>query len=192
MISPPETSISAPLLFILYAASQTLYYVIAALVMKISGATAFNLSILTADFYSLIIGIFLFHYKVINLHLMTKKSQNFISCWKTYKKVDYSISIRKNSSDYYTDWLSYSWVFHLIHSWNSLFFQKLNLNCGLWWKKLQIPIPKSWLHFYGLNFSSMGKSVTPAFYFFISQLGPKCREDKINEISSLSTSCVRM
>ena len=52
------------LLIVGFAASQLAFYFLAALVMKLSGATAYNLSILTADFYSLIVGIYLFQYKV--------------------------------------------------------------------------------------------------------------------------------
>lgn len=47
-----------------FAFAQFAFYLVAALVMKLSGATSYNLSILTADFYSLIVGIYLFQYKV--------------------------------------------------------------------------------------------------------------------------------
>jgi solute carrier family 35 protein F1/2 len=52
------------LILVGFAMCQLCFYVVAALVMKLSGATSYNLSILTADFYSLIVGIYLFQYKV--------------------------------------------------------------------------------------------------------------------------------
>jgi len=47
-----------------YAVGQFIFYCLAALVIKLSSVTAFNLSILSADFYALIVGIQLFQYKV--------------------------------------------------------------------------------------------------------------------------------
>lgn len=41
-----------------------LLYNLMPLAMKLSSATVVNLSLLTADFYSLLCGLFLFHYEV--------------------------------------------------------------------------------------------------------------------------------
>ncbi|CAL8097716.1 unnamed protein product [Orchesella dallaii] len=54
-----------------YALAQLSFYVLAAFMMKLSGATTYNLSILTADFYSLIVGIFLFQYQFHALYFMS-------------------------------------------------------------------------------------------------------------------------
>lgn len=54
-----------------FASCQVALYVITANVMRLSGATSFNLSMLTADFYSLIVGILLFHVKVHPLYFLS-------------------------------------------------------------------------------------------------------------------------
>ena len=52
------------LLFAGFGVSQFLFYTIMPQVMKFSSALVVNLSLLTADFYTLLFGIFVFHYKV--------------------------------------------------------------------------------------------------------------------------------
>ena len=52
------------LLFAGFAVSQFLFYTITPQVMRFSSALVVNLSLLTADFYTLFFGIFMFHYKV--------------------------------------------------------------------------------------------------------------------------------
>jgi len=47
-----------------YALSQVLFCLIGAFVIKLSSVTALNLSTLSADFYTLLVGIQLFQYKV--------------------------------------------------------------------------------------------------------------------------------
>ncbi|ODM93011.1 Solute carrier family 35 member F2 [Orchesella cincta] len=54
-----------------YALAQLSFYVLAAIMMKLSGATPYNLSILTADFYSLLVGIFLFQYQFHALYFIS-------------------------------------------------------------------------------------------------------------------------
>lgn len=44
------------------------YYTITPIVMKITSAMAINLSLLTADFYTLVIGVLLFQFKVSSIH----------------------------------------------------------------------------------------------------------------------------
>ena len=46
------------------------YYTITPPVMKITSAMAVNLSLLTADFYTLVIGVLLFQFKVIAIQLI--------------------------------------------------------------------------------------------------------------------------
>ncbi|ODM92239.1 Solute carrier family 35 member F1 [Orchesella cincta] len=58
-------------LLIGFATSKFFFYILSAVVMKLSSATAFNLSILTADFYSLITGIYLFHFKFHALYFLS-------------------------------------------------------------------------------------------------------------------------
>lgn len=41
-----------------------IYYTITPVVIKITSAMAVNLSLLTADFYTLVVGVLLFHFKV--------------------------------------------------------------------------------------------------------------------------------
>jgi len=54
-----------PVLFITgFGLCLFLLYNLMPVVMKLSSATVVNLSLLTADFYSLFCGLFLFHYKV--------------------------------------------------------------------------------------------------------------------------------
>jgi solute carrier family 35, member F1/2 len=47
-----------------YTLTLFAFYVVTPTVMKVTGATAVNLSLLTADFYSLIIGVLMFQFKV--------------------------------------------------------------------------------------------------------------------------------
>lgn len=54
-----------------FAVVQFSFYILAAQLMKISGATVYNLSILTADFYSLIVGIVLFQYQFHSLYFIS-------------------------------------------------------------------------------------------------------------------------
>ncbi|CAL8097665.1 unnamed protein product [Orchesella dallaii] len=58
-------------LLIGFAVAKFFFYILSAVVMKLSSATAFNLSILTADFYSLITGIYLFHFKFHALYFLS-------------------------------------------------------------------------------------------------------------------------
>ena len=51
-------------LFSGFGVSLFLFYSLTPWVIRMSSAVVFNLSLLTADFYSLIFGLFLFHYKV--------------------------------------------------------------------------------------------------------------------------------
>lgn len=51
-------------LLIVYVISRFTFYLLTAVVMKLSGATLVNLSLLTTDFYCLLAGICLFQYKV--------------------------------------------------------------------------------------------------------------------------------
>ena len=51
-------------LFSGFGVSLFLFYSVAPWVIRMSSAVVFNLSLLTADFYSLIFGIFLFDYNV--------------------------------------------------------------------------------------------------------------------------------
>lgn len=52
-----------------FAICLFLLYNLMPIAMQFSSATVVNLSLLTADFYSLLCGIFLFHYKVSFLHV---------------------------------------------------------------------------------------------------------------------------
>lgn len=59
---------SAPIFLLIgFAFTQFVFYMLAAFLIKKSGATVYNLSILTADFYSLLVGICLFDY---NFHVL--------------------------------------------------------------------------------------------------------------------------
>ena len=51
-------------LFSGFGVSLYLFYWLAPWVMRMSSAVVFNLSLLTADFYSLLLGLFLFQYHV--------------------------------------------------------------------------------------------------------------------------------
>ena len=53
-------------LFVGFAAFQFLFYSLAPHLLKLTSAVVFNLSLLTADIYTLLFGLFLFHYKVGN------------------------------------------------------------------------------------------------------------------------------
>lgn len=53
------------------------YYIVTPSVMKITSATALNLSLLTADFYTLIVGVLLFQFKVRVLLLGFVQNKNF-------------------------------------------------------------------------------------------------------------------
>uniref|UniRef100_A0A0N5BWE0 EamA domain-containing protein n=1 Tax=Strongyloides papillosus TaxID=174720 RepID=A0A0N5BWE0_STREA len=50
-------------MYLLYSVSMFIFYSMVSIVLQKTSALMFNLSILTADFYSLIAGIFLFHYQ---------------------------------------------------------------------------------------------------------------------------------
>lgn len=52
------------LLLIGFALFLFTLYSLVPILMRLSSATIFNLSLLTTDFYSLLFGLFLFHYKV--------------------------------------------------------------------------------------------------------------------------------
>uniref|UniRef100_A0A0N4ZUC0 EamA domain-containing protein n=1 Tax=Parastrongyloides trichosuri TaxID=131310 RepID=A0A0N4ZUC0_PARTI len=54
-------------MYLLYSISLFIFYSMVSIVLQKTSALMFNLSILTADFYSLIAGIFLFHY---NFHIL--------------------------------------------------------------------------------------------------------------------------
>lgn len=51
-------------LYLLFAACMFLFYSLVAVVMQKASALMFNLSVLTADFYTLLFGLFLFKYEV--------------------------------------------------------------------------------------------------------------------------------
>ena len=51
-------------LFFVFVFSLFLFYSLMPVIMKISNAVVINLSLLTADIYTLVFGIFLFNYKV--------------------------------------------------------------------------------------------------------------------------------
>jgi solute carrier family 35 protein F1/2 len=55
---------SAGFLLFGFAVSQFLFYSIVPHLLRLSSAVVFNLSLLTADIYTLFFGLFLFHYKV--------------------------------------------------------------------------------------------------------------------------------
>lgn len=57
----------AGLLYVGFSAFMFGLYSFMPVVMKRTSATSVNLSLLTADLYSLFCGLFLFHYKVIKL-----------------------------------------------------------------------------------------------------------------------------
>lgn len=57
-------------LFLGYGLIQLSFYILAAHLMKRSGATVYNLSILTADFYSLLAGLLLFQYELKALYFI--------------------------------------------------------------------------------------------------------------------------
>ena len=63
-ILPAPFSFFAVLLFVVFWCSMFLLYTFMTIVMKLSNAVVVNLSLLTADFYTLLFGIFLFHYHV--------------------------------------------------------------------------------------------------------------------------------
>lgn len=54
-----------------FAVSQTLFYMTMPLVMKVSSAAVVNLSLLTADIFTLVFGVFLFKFKVSRCCLQT-------------------------------------------------------------------------------------------------------------------------
>ncbi|KAG0415799.1 hypothetical protein HPB47_007021 [Ixodes persulcatus] len=54
-----------------FSLSLFLLYLLMPVVMRLSSATAANLSILSADFYSLLIGVYVFHYKFHWLYLVS-------------------------------------------------------------------------------------------------------------------------
>ncbi|XP_078077572.1 solute carrier family 35 member F2-like [Mustelus asterias] len=58
------------LLFTAFAVCMFGWYSFLPVVIKLSNATSVNLAILTADFYSLFLGIFLFHYKFSALYIL--------------------------------------------------------------------------------------------------------------------------
>ncbi|XP_076017294.1 solute carrier family 35 member F2-like [Genypterus blacodes] len=59
------------LLFVAYALCMFALYSLMPVVIKLTSATAVNLSLLTADLFSLFCGIFLFHYKVSSLYIVS-------------------------------------------------------------------------------------------------------------------------
>lgn len=67
-----------------YAVAQFGLYLLGAIVIKLSSATGLNLSLLTADFYTLIVGIQLFDYKVSKLSLTSVLS---FSPWQYSEQV---------------------------------------------------------------------------------------------------------
>lgn len=56
---------SAVMLFAVYALCMFALYSFMPVVVRMTSATAVNLSLLTADLFSLFCGLFLFHYKVV-------------------------------------------------------------------------------------------------------------------------------
>ena len=52
------------LLLVAFALCMFILYSLMPIALRLSGATAVNLSILTADLYSLLLGLFIFHYVV--------------------------------------------------------------------------------------------------------------------------------
>jgi len=63
-LSSVEWSSTIVLLFAAFAVCMFLLYSLMPLVMKLSSATAVNISLLTADLYALFAGLFLFHDQV--------------------------------------------------------------------------------------------------------------------------------
>ena len=61
---PIHVQCNVGLLFAGFGVSQFLFYTVMPQVMRFSSALIVNLSLLTADFYTLFFGIFVFHYKV--------------------------------------------------------------------------------------------------------------------------------
>lgn len=53
-------------MYLLFTASMFVFYSMVSLVMQRTSALMFNLAVLTADFYSLLAGIFLFRYTVVS------------------------------------------------------------------------------------------------------------------------------
>lgn len=49
---------------------QFLFYSLVPVLMKLTSAVVFNLSLLTADIYTLLFGLFLFHYRVCVWHVL--------------------------------------------------------------------------------------------------------------------------
>ena len=52
------------MIYVAFAVCQYFYYSVMPVVMKLSSATVVNLSLLTSDLYTLMIGLFIFGYKV--------------------------------------------------------------------------------------------------------------------------------
>lgn len=66
--------VSAGLFYVGFSAFMFSLYSFMPVVMKRTSATSVNLSLLTADLYSLFCGLFLFHYKVNKKRLETRKA----------------------------------------------------------------------------------------------------------------------
>jgi len=60
------------MLYLAFAICQYFYYTMMPVVMKLSSATVMNLSLLTSDLYTLLIGLLVFGYKV------NKRRKSFI------------------------------------------------------------------------------------------------------------------
>ena len=70
--STPYYNLTTPsccsgLLLLGFTVSQFLFYSIVPHLLRLASAVVFNLSLLTADIYTLLFGLFLFHYRVSNL-----------------------------------------------------------------------------------------------------------------------------
>lgn len=60
------TTAAVPLLFLGFAACMFTFYSLVAVLLQRASATFFNLSILTADFFTLVAGLLIFKYDVSN------------------------------------------------------------------------------------------------------------------------------
>ena len=98
------------MLYLAFAVAEYSYYSMIPVVMKLSSATVMNLSLLTSDVYTLLIGLFLFSYKVnmnegdnLVIHFGDVPRMYGKQLWRRVLKINYVIS-----GDYY--------FFTLIHS----------------------------------------------------------------------------
>lgn len=72
----------AAMIYVAFAVCQYFYYTVMPVVMRLSSATVVNLSLLTSDLYTLLIGLLIFGYKVkCFLYIIISNSCLFWSYW---------------------------------------------------------------------------------------------------------------